>query len=367
VNHRTERQRDPQLYIRVLENLDRAVIAIDAQGVIQLFNPAAELNTGYSERQILGRRYDDIFTFDNEFTYLIQAALENGRSISTQEHVMLRRPIGKPLPVTISVAPIFVEQGKIDGAVLIIRDMSPVVKLEEAVRRADRMTMLGTMSAGLAHEIRNPLGGIKGAAQLMAMELPEDSPLNEYIEVMIREVDRVDGIIEELMNLSRPRSAENSAVNLSKVLNDIVLLQKEAHRDKNIQFILNLDPSIPELIGDERLLTRLFLNLIKNAAEAIEDTGAVTISTRMTSEYQTRSEADRPASLIHIEIKDNGTGIPPETMKRLFTPFFTTRKSGNGLGLVMCQKIITEHDGFIKVDSDPAGGTSFSVYLPLRR
>jgi two-component system nitrogen regulation sensor histidine kinase GlnL len=197
------------------------------------------------------------------------------------------------------------------------------------------------------------------------MELPEQSPLREYTDVMIREVERVNSIIEELMDLARPRPPQWSPVNLSKVLGDIVLFQKEAHRGKKIEFQLELDPSIPPLRGDENLLTRLFLNLIKNAAEAIEKQGLVTISTKVAPDYHLTRPGGRPVPMIVIEIRDNGRGIAPDTLEQIFTPFYTTKNKGSGLGLATCQKIVSEHDGLLKVDSIPGEGTLFAVSLPL--
>ncbi|MEJ2201009.1 MAG: ATP-binding protein, partial [Desulfuromonadaceae bacterium] len=223
-----------------------------------------------------------------------------------------------------------------------------------------------TLAAGLAHEIKNPLGGIKGATQLMDMELPESSPLREYTEVMIREVERVNSIIEELMDLARPRPPQWSAVNLSKILGSIVLLQKEAHQEKHLEFQLDLDPSIPPLRGDESLLTRLFLNLIKNAAVAIVEQGRITVVTKIEPNYHLTKPGSRPIPMIVIEIQDNGKGIAPEILEQIFTPFYTTKNKGSGLGLATCQKIVSEHEGFLKVDSTPGKGTLFSVSLPLR-
>ncbi|OHB33262.1 MAG: PAS domain-containing sensor histidine kinase [Desulfuromonadaceae bacterium GWC2_58_13] len=356
---------DAQLYVRVLENIDRAVIALNHEGQITLFNPAAQSYTGISEKQALGKPFQDLFFGQKNLLYLVTTALDEGRSISDHEDLMLKRPNAPPVPVSVSVSPLYTDAGKPEGVVLIIRDLSRMRDLEMAVRRADRLSILGTLSAGLAHEIKNPLGGIKGATQLLAMELPEQSPLREYTDVMIREVERVNGIIEELMDLARPRPPQWSPVNLSKVLGDIVLFQKEAHRGKKIEFQLDLDPSIPPLRGDENLLTRLFLNLIKNAAEAIEKQGQVTISTKVAPDYHLTKPGSRPVPMIVIEIRDNGKGIAPETLEQIFTPFYTTKNKGSGLGLATCQKIVSEHDGLLKVDSTPGEGTLFAVSLPL--
>ncbi|BCR05912.1 PAS domain-containing sensor histidine kinase [Desulfuromonas versatilis] len=358
---------DAQLYFRVLENIDRAVIAIDGKGRICLFNPAAQDCTGLSERQGLGRPYQDLFAGQAGLINLIEAAIRDGRSISDHQNVFLHRPSAPPLPVSLSVSPIFNETGEQDGVVLIIRDLSRVLELEEAVRRADRLSMLGTLAAGLAHEVKNPLGGIKGATQLLAMELPETSHLREYTDVMIREVERVNGIIEELMDLARPRPPEWTEVNLAKILGDIVLFQKEAHRGKSLEFILSLDPSIPPIRGDENLLTRLFLNLIKNAAEAIDRSGRVEIVTKVAPDLHLYRAGNRPAPLIVVEVRDTGRGIKAEDIEQIFTPFYTSKTQGSGLGLATCQKIVNEHGGFLKVTSTPGEGTTFSVSLPFLR
>lgn len=358
---------DAQLYVRILENIDRAVVAIDQDGAIALFNPSAQLYTGISERQSLGRHYEDLFAGQESLLYLIRTAVSEGRSISDDENIVLRRPNAPPLPVSVSVSPLFAESSGQEGVALIIRDLSRVRELEDAVRRSDQIAALGTLAAGLAHEIKNPLGGVKGAAQLLAMELPPQSPMREYTDVMIKEVDRANGIIEELMDLTRPRSPELSEVDLAEVLHDIVLFQKEAYRGKDIRFSLHLDPSIPPILGDANLLTRLFLNLIKNAGEAIDKQGEVQVFTKVVSDYHLTKPGEKPTPLIKVEVRDNGRGIPAEQVDRIFTPFYTTKSQGSGLGLATCQKIVSEHRGFLKVESSPEEGTVFAVFLPFVR
>jgi two-component system, NtrC family, nitrogen regulation sensor histidine kinase GlnL len=358
---------DAQLYIRILENVEEAVVAIDRAGRITFFNPAAQEFTGISERQSLGRHFEELFGGQESILYPVRTAIRAGRSISDHENILLLRPTAPPLPVGVSVSPIYTDRGEHEGVVLILRDLSRVRELEDTVKQADRLSMLGTLAAGLAHEIKNPLGGIKGAAQLLAMELGAMSPLKEYTTVMIREVERVNSIIEELMDLARPRQPQPGEVDLAQVLGDIVLFQKEAHRGKEIEFVLNLDPSIPPLRGDENLLTRLFLNLIKNAAEAIEHKGKIEVVTKVASEYHLNKPGSRPVPFIVIEIRDTGRGIPIAEIDKIFTPFYTTKNRGSGLGLATCQKIVSEHDGLLKMESTPNEGTTCIVSLPFIR
>ena len=355
------------LYGMILDNIDRAVIAFDSDGRITLFNPAAEALMECSSRQIVGKSYQDLFRDQETLLYLVKVALEEGRSITDDEGLYLHRSNASPLPVNAYTAPIFAQGGNQNGAVMIIRDLSRIKDLEGTLRRADRLSMLGTLAAGLAHEIKNPLGGIKGAAQLLSMELSKDSPLQDYTQIMIKEAERINFIIEELMDLGSPREPEISDVDLTRVMNDIVLLQREAARSRNILFKLKLDPSIPPVQGDEGLLTRLFLNLIKNARESISREGEVVIETRIASNYHMTGPGRRSSPMVDIIISDTGCGIDQQEMDRIFTPYFTTKSKGSGLGLAISQKIIEDHNGLLKIESTPNQGTTVTISLPLRR
>jgi len=355
------------LYGMILDNIDRAVIAFNSDGKITLFNPAAEALMECSSRQIVGKSYQDLFKNQETLLYLVKVALKEGRSITDDEGLFLHRSNASPLPVNAYTAPIFAQGGNQNGAVMIIRDLSRIKELEGTLRRADRLSMLGTLAAGLAHEIKNPLGGIKGAAQLLSMELSKGSPLQDYTQIMIKEVERINFIIEELMDLGSPREPEVGDVDLARVFNDIVLLQREAARSRNIQFKLKLDPSIPPVQGDEGLLTRLFLNLIKNARESISRQGEVVIETRIASNYHMTGPGRRSSPMVDIIISDTGCGIDQQEMDRIFTPYFTTKSKGSGLGLAISQKIIEDHNGLLKIESTPHQGTTVTISLPLRR
>ncbi len=359
--------KDAALYLRVLENMEEAVIAIDRHGNIVLYNPAAQICTGLSEKQALGKSFKTLFKKQAKLLELVDTALVKSRSLFSHEDLMLARSSGIPLPVRVSLSPNFDQNGDPDGVILMLRDLTQVRELQDAIRRSETLSMLGTLAAGLAHEIKNPLGGIKGAAQLLNMELPPESTLKEYTSVMTREVDRVNDLIENMLDLARPPSPRLGAVNLGRLLSDIVLLQKESQRPKEVKFQLLLDPSIPAIRSDEKLLIRLFLNLIKNAAEAVDHGGQVIICSRIASQFRYNKPGEKPVPLVMIEVKDNGPGITPEQMEHMFTPFYTTKDRGTGLGLAICQKIVSDHGGFLKVESKPGEGTQFSVSLPMLR
>jgi two-component system nitrogen regulation sensor histidine kinase GlnL len=356
----------PQEYEMILENIDDALIAVDQNGIITLFNPAAQNYTGQSEKQTLGKNYCDCFSWQKTLCTLLNTSLSSGRSISDHETVTLPQSSQRrERPVSVTVSPIYSSAGNQLGAVIILRDMTQMRSLEDAIRHADRLTMVGTMASGLAHEIKNPLGGIKGSAQLLQMELEDNLEMQEYISLIIRETERVNRIIEELLDLAKPRKASISSVNISKLLDLQVKSQTNASRERGITYKWQLDPSIPEIPGDEDLLTRLFLNLIKNACEATPDNSEIVIASRIDAEYHLSLPGAKPTPMVQIRISDQGPGLSPEQRERIYTPFYTTKSGGTGLGLAICQKIVNDHGGLIHFYDRPEEGTMVQVSLPL--
>lgn len=327
-------------------------------------NPVAEEIAGVSRRISSGQPFSTLFKGDDELVAMAQKSSGTGMSISDHENIVLRRG-AKCIPLSVIASPLLLADGMRAGTIVLLRDLSNIRELEEAVRKADRLSALGTLAAGLAHEIKNPLGGIRGAAQLLEMELAADDELRECTQVVLKEVQRVNRIVEELLDLSAPRALDLKGVNLHKILAHIVFLQQQAVEGRKIAFHRNLDPSLPPVHGDEGRLTQLFLNLIKNGVEAAGDGGSVEISSRIVSEYSLSQKGERRSRMVAIEVADSGAGIAPDVMERLFTPFYTTKERGTGLGLAISQKIVAEHNGMIRVESPPGRGALFTVLLPL--
>lgn len=354
----------PEFYANVIDSVGDGVIVIDRNGNVILMNPVAEELAGVSRRISKGQPFSMLFKGEMQLLEMAEKSSVSGMSISDYENIVLKKG-GRLTPLSVTVSPLLLSDGSSAGTIVLLRDLTNIRELEEAVRKADRLSTLGTLAAGLAHEIKNPLGGIRGAAQLLDMELAEDDELRDCTRVVLKEVQRVNRIVEELLDLSSPRSLNLVGVNLHKILAHIVFLQQQASEAKNIIFQRHLDPSIPPILADEGKLTQLFLNLVKNAVEAVGDSGIVEISSRVVSEYSMTQKGERRSRMVAIEIADNGAGIPPEAIENLFTPFYTTKEKGTGLGLAICQKIVAEHRGMIRVDSEPGRGTTFIIMLPL--
>jgi two-component system nitrogen regulation sensor histidine kinase GlnL len=265
--------------------------------------------------------------------------------------------------VSLTVSPLQDRNASFLGSVLLLHDLSHRREVEEDLKRADRLATLGTLAAGMAHEIRNPLGGIKGAAQLLRRALDRDPSLLEYTEIMIREVDRVNQLIEQLLDLCRPAQLNLVPLNIHEILEAVLLLEVETARERNITIKKRFDPSLPPIRGDRAQLTQVFLNLVKNAFQAMEHTGALTITTRVETDFHIKEQGKRRDQFIWIDIEDQGAGIKEEDLPQIFSPFFTTKNNGTGLGLAVCYRIIKEHGGVIRVESVEGKGTTFRVSL----
>jgi len=274
---------------------------------------------------------------------------------------------GRKTPVGVAVSPLHDRHGNFFGTIVLLRDIKHRKELEEDLKRADRLAMMGTLAAGLAHEIRNPLGGIKGAAQLLRRSLDGQSQLREYTDIMIREVDRVNQLIEQLLELSRPAELALAPINIHEILDDVLLLEGQTVGDKEIVIKKVFDPSLPPIRGDRARLTQVFLNLVKNAFQAMKESGTLTVTTRLETDFQIREQGSVRNRLIWVDIADEGSGIKEQDLPHIFSPFFTTKNNGSGLGLAASYAIIKEHGGLIRVESAEGKGTTFKVSLVVAK
>jgi two-component system nitrogen regulation sensor histidine kinase GlnL len=254
--------------------------------------------------------------------------------------------------------------GVIIGAVLLIRDQSRLQVLEEEAKRSETLASFATLAAGVAHEIKNPLLGIRGTAQLLQEELSSPE-LKEYTSVIIKEANRLDTLVETLLDLTRPQPLKREPRNIHQILERVLLLQKAVAQEKGIAFHCEYDLSLPEIWLDEERMIQVLVNLLQNSLEAMETGGTITITTKVAEEYQLLPGVKQGIHFALVEIHDQGVGIPEEVQDNLFTPFFTTKRRGSGLGLVISHRIVSDHGGRLLLKSQTGKGTVASVYLPL--
>lgn len=248
------------------------------------------------------------------------------------------------------------DEGKAIGAYIVFRDMTHLHELEEQVRRSDRLKMIGEVAAGTAHEIRNPLTAIKGFIQLLQRTLIEREMNREldYIEIVLTELERVNALVGEFLLLSKPKKVELLPFRLGKLFEEMLPMLRNEALMHNVALHYESRPDLPPVFADKEMLKQVFLNLGKNAIEAMEQGGSLIIRER-----RGRSGAGE----VTVDVCDTGPGIPEERLERIFDPFFTTKEQGTGLGLSICQRIVHELGGRLGVKSG-AGGTIFSVTIP---
>jgi two-component system, NtrC family, nitrogen regulation sensor histidine kinase GlnL len=346
---------------QILSSVEDGVITLDCSGKVSSFNEAAETLTDLAASRALRLSFLQIFRKEPWLVELIRKSFPPRQERARGEGHLVSR-WGKKVPVGVTVSPLLEPDGSCLGSILLVRNLTHHRELEEDLKRADRLAMVGTLAAGLAHEIRNPLGGIKGAAQLLRRSLDKNSSLIEYTNIMNREVDRVNLLIEQLLDLSRPAKLEIVPLNIHQVLEHVLSLELKTHPGPTLVKKL-FDPSLPPVRGDRNRLTQVFLNLVKNGYQAMNGSGTLTITTRLDTDRHVRGHGAERSRFIWVEIADQGVGIKDEDLPHIFSPFFTTKNSGTGLGLAVCYWIIKEHGGIIRVESIEGKGSTFKVSL----
>jgi two-component system nitrogen regulation sensor histidine kinase GlnL len=355
-------------YAAVLANLPDAVVAIDSTLHVIFWNAAAEVLTGRSARRVQGRLLKEVFPAGASLVSRLTETLASGESRSEPE-ASVETVEGRPVAVSVITAPLFARDGSVEAAVAVVRDLSRIRQLEDEVRRGETLAAAGRMAVGLAHEIRNPLGAIRGAVQLLARELDDDTRLQDYMGVLLKEVDRVNRIIEMLLDLGRPVQVRRVPLNLHQLLERVTLLHEEAARTANVTFVRRYDPSLPPILGDEDRLLQVFHNLIVNAMDAMKRGGRLTLTTRVSLNalYGKVDVGGGQRVMVETQVADEGPGIPAAVRAKIFDPFFTTKERGLGLGLALCHRILEEHRGAIHVESTEGRGTVVTCFLPIAK
>ncbi len=333
----------------VVTKLPVGLIATDRADRITFFNEAAEIITGLHYKDVRDQSLKSVLPCT---LYEIIEHLAKGQHILEQE-MECDFPVRGAVPVSVTASRIINEEGKFVGNILMLRDLGEVRRLQNEIRRKEKLAAIGGLAAGVAHEIRNPLSSIKGLASFFKNKFVEDSDDREAAEVMIREVDRLNRVISELLEFARPSNLNFKLTNINNVLDHSVRLIQEDAKAKDIKILLSKENNLPTLLIDPDRFAQCLLNLYLNGIQAMENGGNLSIRAFMGKMQD-----------IRIEIADTGAGIAPEHMDKIFNPYFTTKISGTGLGLAIVQKIIEAHEGRIIVRSIPGEGTVITVSIP---
>ncbi|MDO8644913.1 MAG: ATP-binding protein [bacterium] len=345
---------------KLFQNLPNGLLVLDADRQVVYCHPEVARLAGRPPEEMSFVPFSKAFEKNQALRDPVEKCLK-GMGAGSIRDLSCSTPTNDPLFYDIHVGPLWDDAGTFYGWALTFQEITRLKQLEEKRQSVDRLALMGTIATGLAHEIRNPLSGIKGAAQLLSRQnqKPESQ---KYLDIILKETERVNQLIKELLNFTKPNSRELQAVNIHQLLNSILKLQEETLEKNGIELIREYDPSLPAVWGDEDRLTQAFLNFIKNSLEAMPHGGRLTLHSRMASDYRIR-EGNQVIQMIAVEIRDTGCGIPEEDLDKIFSPFFTRKRSGCGLGLSIAQKILHEQGGTVQVQSEPGTGTVFTLYL----
>ena len=351
----------------ILASLTNGIVTVDLDGRVVTLNPAAELMTGFFAGEVIGRYCTEVFEQTPELGEILMETIAS-RSATPGIAAQLRRRNGRALPVEISAAPLKGGEGKDLGVIAAIRDITVVRELENRLRRSDRLAALGSLAAGLAHEIKNPLTALLTFSRHLPRRFEDVQFRARFQSVVPRELERINGIVERLLELARPTRLNFTAVRLPALLERTVELYAQEMETRGVVVTREYVRELPAVWGDSEALYQALVNLVRNALDAMPSGGRLTLRVGWSADDHVVRPSRRPVMgtrRVRVEIEDAGMGIPPSDADRVFNPFFTTKDGGTGLGLALTHKIVEDHGGSIDFRAAAAGGTVFRIVLPL--
>jgi PAS domain S-box-containing protein len=361
LSHRFRELADLKSYTdSILSSLTTGVVTLDLEGRVVMLNPAAELLTGFFAGEAVNRYGTEVFASTGEIADVLMETLASRIPVGGTALTLTRRN-GVTIPIELSTAPLKGSDGKDLGVVGVFRDLSVVRALEDRLQRSDRLAALGTLAAALGHEIKNPLTSILTFSRHLSRRYADESFREKFQNVVPRELERINEIVERLLELARPARLQFTTVQLPALLDGVVDLYGNEIEAKRTSVIREYARDVPPIRADEHALYRVMVNLIANSLEAMAPGGRLTLRVAW---------PDGPRRLGHhrrvqIEIEDTGPGIAAREREQIFNPFYTTKEGGTGLGLAIAHKIVEEHGGTIDVASTPGVQTTFRMVLPV--
>lgn len=344
----------------IIESINVGVMVINLAGRITNWNGALEDIYGLRREQTIGHRITEVFQSEMLRALRELMARSEWQSGQTGEPVYVYKfrthsSDGRDLILNISLAPLHSKTSEIEGTLVAIEDVTERIHLEEQLQQTDKLSSIGLLAAGVAHEVNTPLTGISSYSQMLMQQIPDTDPRHQLLEKIYRQTSRASSIVNNLLNFSRVSDARLTPVDLNRVIDDTIQLLEAQLRNTEIEVVRNYTPELPLAPGNAAKLQQVFMNLILNARDAMSLGGRLEIATDVNDDS------------ISITFSDTGSGIEPEHLAKIYDPFFTTKQigKGTGLGLAVSYGIIQDHGGHIAVESRPGEGTVFQITLPL--
>jgi two-component system sensor histidine kinase AtoS len=343
----------------IIQSIGSGIIITEMNDTITYINRAGERMLGYSKKELLGKPFS-IFGL-KEKQSVIPSFLNNPDDLDTRKEGWMKKKDHTEFPVGFTINNHLSVRGEKIGKIVVFRDLTNVYKIQEEILRMDRLVSLGKLASGIAHELRNPLAGIKTTAQALGEEMSGDDSRREYLNRITKEIDRLNDLLKTFFSFAKPQNLNLVHCHIKDIINEIIPFLIKEIADKGIRFIETYHPQLPKIQVDRTQMHQVFLNLFLNAIQAMPNGGELKIQA---SPILSTSVEGFKQNFIKVVISDTGRGIPPHIVQKIFDPFFTTKPKGIGLGLSITYQIIKKHGGTVKVESQWEKGTSFIINLP---
>jgi PAS domain S-box-containing protein len=343
----------------IIQSIGSGIIITEMDDTITYINKAGERILGYTIEELMGRPFS-IFSL-KEKQIASPSFLNNPDDLDTRKEGWMRRKDHSEFPVGFTINSHLSIRGERIGKIVVFRDLTSIYKIQEEILRMDRLISLGKLASGIAHELRNPLAGIKTTAQALGEEMSGDDSRREYLHRITKEIDRLNDLLKTFFSFAKPQNLTLVRCHIKDIINEIIPFLIKEIADKGIRFVEAYHPELPRIKVDKTQMHQVFLNLFLNAIQAMPTGGELKIEA---SPMISNSLKGVNQNFIKVVISDTGRGIPTHIVHKIFDPFFTTKPKGIGLGLSITYQIIKKHGGTIKVESQWEKGTSFIINLP---
>jgi PAS domain S-box-containing protein len=345
----------------LLMQMSEGIVGLNRAGQIQILNSPVEILFGVSRQDYIGKYYSELFPngrANHEIHDLIKEGL--GSSVQHTRDVIVTTPAGRSVYLHVTASPATGGKHESLGLILLFKSFDEFSRIRDDLRKLDVLASLGTSVAGMAHEVRTPLGYIRSLAELISEDLPKEARERQYATTIIDSVERLNTMVSNILSLSRLPTDMTSPQEPITLVREAIAYTRGALQPNELLLVEDYGESVPQIRGDRERLLEAFINLFKNACEASPHGGVVTVRVRPVRVGGSAAGG----SAVMIEFHNTGPAITPAQVDKLFLPFFTTKKEGTGLGLPITKQIIDSHNGAIRVESDAAAGTLFRVLLP---
>ena len=360
-------------YKSIIQNMNTCVIITDESRIVYV-NDAAGKTLGYKSSALIGREFASLFPVQEKRHFTISDFLTiRDKAIPRNELDFVTKD-KRVIPIGFNVTPFYDCKAKSYVSIITFRDLTDIKKMENYMRQIDRLAILSQITAGLAHEIKNPLAGIKTSAQVLEEGLKADDPRFQLTVRIVKETDRIDNLLKKFFNFAKPSEPHSANYDIKMIIDGVYLLLSHQLKNNKVTFNKDFSKQTPQVFVDENQIEQVLMNVFLNAVQAMPNGGVISVSANTNviykeektglGESRIKGTIDGKEPVVYVEIEDTGSGISKENSERIFTPFFSTKKDGTGLGLSICRQLMLKNNGEIDITSEEGRGAAVILTFP---